>query len=94
MEQPTQRAVAEMTGIDVNTTSQIVRGIERRGLVARAPHERDSRALALTLTPEGMELARVCTTRAQALNREFFAGVEPKALYDTLVGLAARPRPR
>ncbi|HEU0317336.1 MAG TPA: MarR family winged helix-turn-helix transcriptional regulator [Solirubrobacteraceae bacterium] len=88
---PTQRAVAAQTGIDPNTTSQIVRGIERRGLVVRAPSERDSRALALSLTPEGLELASLCGRRARALNREFFAGVDAVPLYETLLGLAAYP---
>jgi DNA-binding MarR family transcriptional regulator len=88
---PTQRAVAAQTGIDPNTTSQIVRGIERRGLIVRTPSDRDSRALALSLTPEGLELARVCARRARALNREFFAGIDAVPLYETLLGLAAYP---
>jgi MarR family transcriptional regulator, organic hydroperoxide resistance regulator len=86
---PTQREIGERTGTDANTTSQILRGIERRGLVRRDPHARDSRAFALRLTPEGLELARTCTTRARALNDAFFAGVDP-GLYDTLLDLARR----
>jgi DNA-binding MarR family transcriptional regulator len=88
-EAPTQREIGERTGTDANTTSQIVRGIERRGLVRRDPHARDSRAFALRLTPQGLELARACTTRARALNDTFFAGVDP-GLYDTLRELARR----
>jgi MarR family transcriptional regulator, organic hydroperoxide resistance regulator len=88
-EAPTQRELGERTGTDPNTASQIVRGIERRGLVRREPHARDSRALALSLTPAGLELARECTARARALNDSFFAGTDP-ALYDTLLALAAR----
>jgi DNA-binding MarR family transcriptional regulator len=91
---PTQRAVAEQTGIDQNTTSQIVRGIERRGLIRREPSERDSRARALSLTPEGLDLVRECARRARALNREFFAGVEdPAGLHETLLGLVGEGRP-
>jgi DNA-binding MarR family transcriptional regulator len=86
---PTQREIGERTGTDPNTTSQIVRGIERRGLVRREPHARDSRALALSLTPAGLALARECTARARALNDSFFADTDP-ALYETLMGLAAR----
>ena len=88
-EAPTQREIGERTGTDPNTASQIVRGIERRGLVRRTPHARDSRALALSLTPEGLALARACTARARALNDRFFAGTDP-ALYDTLLSLARR----
>jgi DNA-binding MarR family transcriptional regulator len=86
---PTQREIGERTGTDPNTASQIVRGIERRGLLRRTPHARDSRALALSLTPEGLALARTCTARARALNDRFFAGADP-ALYDTLMALAGR----
>jgi DNA-binding MarR family transcriptional regulator len=88
-EAPTQREIAERTGTDANTTSQIIRGIERRGLVRRDPHARDSRALALSLTPQGLELARTCASRARALNDRFFAAADP-ALYDTLMALARR----
>jgi DNA-binding MarR family transcriptional regulator len=86
---PTQREIAERTGTDANTTSQIVRGLESRGLIRREAHARDSRAFALTLTSEGMDLARECTRRARALNETFFAGADPK-LYDQLMGLARR----
>jgi DNA-binding MarR family transcriptional regulator len=88
-EAPTQREIGERTGTDANTTSQILRGIERRGLIRRDPHARDSRAFALTLTAEGLELARECARRGRALNDRFFAGVDP-ALYDTLIALARR----
>jgi MarR family transcriptional regulator, organic hydroperoxide resistance regulator len=91
LEAPTQREIGERTGTDANTTSQILRGIERRGLIRRDPHTRDSRAFALTLTPDGLELARECARRARALNDLFFAGVDP-ALYDTLMALAKRTR--
>src|SRR5947209_2666513 len=55
---PTQRAVAEAAGIDANTSSQIIRGLERRGLIRREPSARDSRARSLTLTDDGLDLAR------------------------------------
>jgi MarR family transcriptional regulator, organic hydroperoxide resistance regulator len=88
-EAPTQREIAERTGTDANTTSQILRGIERRGLIRRDAHARDSRAFALSLTPEGLELAGECARRARALNDTFFADVDP-GLYDTLMALARR----
>jgi DNA-binding MarR family transcriptional regulator len=88
-EPPTQREIGERTGTDANTTSQILRGIERRGLIRREAHARDSRAIALSLTPEGLELARECARRARALNDSFFADADP-ALYDTLIELARR----
>ena len=90
----TQRALAERTGVDANTTSQVVRGLERRGLVARHPDARDSRALVCSLTAEGLALARLSTQRARALNGEFFAAVDGGALLHTLTGLSDDARRR
>lgn len=87
-----QAAVARAAGADANTASQIVRGLERRGLVRRERDPADARALVLALTDEGLELARSCAARARALNEEFFAGVEKQALYETLLALAAQSR--
>jgi MarR family transcriptional regulator, organic hydroperoxide resistance regulator len=90
----TQRDLADRTGMDVNTTSQIVRGLERRELVRRQPHARDSRAVELSLTEPGVELARHCTGQARALNRRYFAGEDPEPLLATLERLTAESRRR
>lgn len=91
---PTQKELADRTGIDVNTTSQIIRGLERRGIITREPHPRDSRALVLGLTATGLELAKHCTSEARALNRRYFASIDPKPLLATLKQLTARSRER
>jgi DNA-binding MarR family transcriptional regulator len=91
---PTQRDLADRTGIDVNTTSQIVRGLERRGIITREPHPRDSRAVVLALTTTGLELAKHCTSEARALNRRYFASIDPKPLLSTLNQLTAQSRAR
>jgi DNA-binding MarR family transcriptional regulator len=85
-----QRAVAEQAGTDANTASQIVRGLERRGLVRRQADPTDARALALTLTGSGLELATLCAARARALNTDFFAGADAPSLYRALSELAKR----
>jgi DNA-binding MarR family transcriptional regulator len=82
-----QAAVARAAGTDANTASQIVRGLERRGLVTRERDPADARALMLTLTDEGLAVARECAARARALNAEFFAGVAEQELYEVLLGL-------
>jgi MarR family transcriptional regulator, organic hydroperoxide resistance regulator len=87
---PTQRRLAEESGMDPNTASQVLRGLEGRGIVARERQAQDSRSVAITLTPEGLELARESARRARALNRKFFAGLDAEALYATLTGLASR----
>lgn len=91
---PTQRNLSDRTGIDVNTISQVIRGLERREIVSRQPHPNDSRAVALTLTGRGEELARQSTREARALNRRYFADVDPEPLLATLKQLAAESRKR
>lgn len=48
-----QATVARALGFDRVTTLRIVRGLQSRGLVARAPSTADARRLQLTLTAEG-----------------------------------------
>ncbi len=93
-EAPTQKELADRTGIDVNTASQVIRGLERRGIVRRHPHPHDSRAVALSLTEAGLGLARQCTAEARSLNRRYFANAEPELLLATLKQLAADSRRR
>jgi DNA-binding MarR family transcriptional regulator len=83
----TQRDIADRTRMDANTTSQVVRGLERRGVLTRSPHPDDSRAVTLTLTTTGMDLARECAARVRSLNTSFFAAVDPFSLHDTLTSL-------
>lgn len=72
----TQRDVADRTKADVNTTSQVVRALEARALLARASHPADSRAFVLSLTDAGHELARECSRRVRAVNERFFRDVD------------------
>jgi DNA-binding MarR family transcriptional regulator len=90
----TQREVAARTRIDANTVSQIVRGLERRGLLTRSPHPDDSRAVTLALTTPGTELARDCAARVRAINTGFFAGVDPAVLGGALTTLLDKAGPR
>jgi DNA-binding MarR family transcriptional regulator len=77
-DQLTQAEVGVRLGMDANTTSQIVRALERRGLLTRTPHPDDRRARSLALTPEGIERGRAASATARALNDEFFSAVAPK----------------
>jgi len=86
---PTQRQLSDRTGIDVNTTSQILRGLERRALVHRETQPGDTRAVAITLTTPGLQLARAAAREARALNRRYFADVEADPLLAVLSQLAA-----
>ena len=63
---PSQRELADYTGMEPIYVSKLVRALERAGLVERAEHPADTRAIQLTLTPAGRDIA----TRAVAVVRE------------------------
>lgn len=69
----TQRRLADQAATDPMMTSQVLRGLERRGLVQRAPHPADKRARALTVTPAGSALANLAVVAVEACDNAFFA---------------------
>jgi MarR family transcriptional regulator, organic hydroperoxide resistance regulator len=81
-----QSAVAAEAGLDPVMTSEVLRALERRGLVTRSPHPNDGRARAITVTEVGGELADRAIRLADAVELAFFTegmaefGVLAKAL--------------
>jgi DNA-binding MarR family transcriptional regulator len=69
----TQRALADHAATDPMMTSQVVRVLEQRGLVQRAPHPDDKRARALSVTPSGRALANRAVVAVEACDDAFFA---------------------
>ncbi len=53
---PSQRELADHTGLDAIYVSKLARALEQRGLVARDAHPDDTRAVQLTLTERGVEV--------------------------------------
>jgi DNA-binding MarR family transcriptional regulator len=78
----TQSEVAERLGMDANTTSQICRGLERRGILKRTAHPGDARAWALALTDAGLAAAREASAAARRLNDAYFSVVSAEELAD------------
>ena len=70
--EPRQAEVGLQLGMDANTISQIVRGLETRGLLTRPPHPLDRRARALSLTEAGLGLARDSSAIVRGINDLFF----------------------
>ena len=58
---PSQRELADLTGLDAVYVSKLVRALERAGLVARSVSAADSRAVELSLTEQGIATARKAT---------------------------------
>ncbi len=71
----TQVALARLCGIDPMTASVVLRGLERRGLVARTIHAEDSRAKAIVLNAAGGEALRRALPMVEKEDVAFFAAL-------------------
>ncbi|MER6792347.1 MarR family winged helix-turn-helix transcriptional regulator, partial [Amycolatopsis mediterranei] len=49
--EPTQKDLAEATGIEQPSMAQLLSRMDRDGLIHRAPHPRDARSQTITLAP-------------------------------------------
>ncbi|MFJ5997320.1 MarR family winged helix-turn-helix transcriptional regulator [Streptomyces sp. NPDC092370] len=57
-EQPSQRRLADHTGLEPLYVSKLARALETAGLLERTRDPRDPRAVQLALTPQGHEVTR------------------------------------
>lgn len=71
----TQARLAQFISVDVMMTSEVVRALERKGLVRRARHPRDARAWSLALTEPGAATIRQALPLVEAADHAFFAAV-------------------
>ena len=55
-DRPSQRQLADHVGLDPMFVSKLIATLERNGLVERAQHPADSRAVQLTLTDNGIKI--------------------------------------
>ena len=77
-EAPSQARLAEHVGIDRMTASRVLRLLEAKGHVARAPHPGDPRANGVALTRAGADaLARALPLACRA-QRAFFGRLDPE----------------
>jgi DNA-binding MarR family transcriptional regulator len=88
-ESPNQLRIAQQAGTDVKMTSEIVRKLETRGLVARTVDGTDSRAKTVRTTREGAALARRSIGVVERVDAEFFAHADQAQLMRVLSVLAA-----
>jgi len=73
----TQQQLASFAHVDPMMTSQVVRILEKKGLLLRRRHPKDARARALIATPEGVELANRANVAIEAEDASFFAPLTP-----------------
>lgn len=84
--------IARRTMVDKAWISRSLRGLEKRGLVQRAPHPTDSRAALVSLTGDGRALVDSFAPVAAARNRRLLAGLDPEGVFEVLDGLLLRAR--
>jgi MarR family transcriptional regulator, organic hydroperoxide resistance regulator len=71
----TQARVAQLTGIDPMTTSQVLRALETAALIERHDHPSDPRAKQIAATRAGRDLARKAVVVVEETDAAFFQPV-------------------
>ena len=74
----TQVLVAAHARTDVVMTSEVLRTLERKGLLRRLRHPTDARAKHIALTPAGRRLARRAVALVEAADDAFFSARGPE----------------
>jgi DNA-binding MarR family transcriptional regulator len=68
---PTQKELADHSGLEAMTISKVARGLEQRGLIRRVSDPSDARALRLSLTALGLAKAESAIVTVDELENEF-----------------------
>ncbi|GHS86796.1 MarR family transcriptional regulator [Campylobacterota bacterium] len=68
----TQANIAKMSDMDVMSVSQIVRGLEAKGFLARSANPNDTRANAVRLLEKGQEAIKIALPIVEGIDEEFF----------------------
>jgi DNA-binding MarR family transcriptional regulator len=90
-QRPTQVEVATQAGTDVKMTSQVLRSLERKGLIEREVDGADTRARRLHVTGPGGRLAPRAIAVVERTDGAYFAEVEPGDAIRLLRTLAGYP---
>jgi DNA-binding MarR family transcriptional regulator len=91
-ERPTQIALAAQAGTDIKMTSQVVRSLERKGLLDREVDAADTRARRLHVTERGAQLAVRAIAIVEQVDAEFFADIPERQTLSFLRRLVKSPQ--
>ncbi|MER8004092.1 MULTISPECIES: MarR family transcriptional regulator [unclassified Streptomyces] len=72
-ERPSQRRLADHTGLEALYVSKLARGLESAGLLERTRDPRDPRAVQLALTEQGQDVTRRAVQVVQGLLEQLLA---------------------
>jgi DNA-binding MarR family transcriptional regulator len=73
--QPSQRELADWTGLEPIYVSKLARALEQAGLIQRGEHPSDTRAVQLRLTDQGADIARRAIAVVGAFQEELTAPI-------------------
>jgi DNA-binding MarR family transcriptional regulator len=85
---PSQVALATQAGTDIKMTSQVVRSLERKGLVDREVDTVDTRARRVRVTERGAALAPKAIAVVEEVDARFFEGIPTSEAVEFLRRLA------
>lgn len=72
----TQTMISKLSGIDVMTISQILTLLEKKELVSREEHSKDTRAKAAFITPKGQDILNKTLPIVENVDLIFFGKLE------------------
>lgn len=75
----TQAAIGKMAGLDPNTNSQIIKGLEKKGFAKRVQSS-DARAKNVSLTSKGATVLNQALPTVERADSNFFNPMTPKEL--------------
>jgi DNA-binding MarR family transcriptional regulator len=93
-ERPSQIALAAQAGTDIKMTSQVLRSLERKGLIEREVDTTDTRARRLRVTRRGARLAPRAIAIVEQVDARFFTAVSGAEALRFLRRLAQAPEVR
>ena len=82
-----QTGIVERTGIDRSTLAELVRRLEKKGLLERRRKKQDTRTYAVTLTDEGRRVLRTIEPLAKRVDEQILAALPPKGRHDFIATL-------
>jgi len=97
LEDPSQTALCEISGIDRSTLADIVRRLVSRGLLSRRRTRQDARMYAVRITPEGKEVLQRAMPIAAKVDEALVVALsaEERELFEAcLQKVVARQAPR
>lgn len=71
-----QTDLSRFAKTDIMMTSQVLRALQKKGLITRSPHPEDSRAKCLSATAEGIEVVNMALQLVEQEDDAFFATLE------------------